>query len=122
MIFMPGSNSWLKEPLSKVRVIQPFIGGGFGGTKNDSLAGDFCSVLFSKMTGKPVKFVYTMEEVLMTCRRRHNMIVFNKMGMKKDGAITAMESRVIADGGAHTAIGPLTGNSVSRIGFNPRGS
>ncbi len=95
-------------PLSKVRVIQPFIGGGFGGTKNDSLAGDFCSVLFSKMTGKPVKFVYTMEEVLMTCRRRHNMIVFNKMGMKKDGAITAMESRVIADGGAHTAIGPLT--------------
>ncbi len=95
-------------PLSKVRVIQPFIGGGFGGTKNDSLAGDFCSVLFSKMTGKPVKFVYTMEEVLMTCRRRHNMIVFNKMGMKKDGAITAMETRVIADGGAHTAIGPLT--------------
>ncbi len=95
-------------PLSKVRVIQPFIGGGFGGTKNDSLAGDFCSVLFSKMTGKPVKFVYTMEEVLMTCRRRHNMIVFNKMGMKKDGTITAMESRVIADGGAHTAIGPLT--------------
>jgi len=95
-------------PLSKVRVIQPFIGGGFGGTKNDSLAGDFCSVLFSKLTGKPVKFVYTMEEVLMTCRRRHNMIVFNKMGMKKDGAITAMESRVIADGGAHTAIGPLT--------------
>ena len=79
-----------------------------GGTKNDSLAGDFCSVLFSKRTGKPVKFVYTMEEVLLTCRRRHNMIVHNKMGMKKDGVLTAMHSRVIADGGAHTAIGPLT--------------
>jgi 4-hydroxybenzoyl-CoA reductase alpha subunit len=97
-----------KLPLNKVRVIQPFIGGGFGGTKNDSLAGDFCSVLFSKMTGKPVKFVYSMEEVLMTCRRRHNMIVYNKMGMKKDGSITAMQSRVRADGGAYTAIGPLT--------------
>jgi len=97
-----------KMPLNKVRIIQPFIGGGFGGTKNDSLAGDFCAVLFSKRLGKPVKFVYTMEEVLMTCRRRHNMIVFNKMGMKKDGTITAMHSRVIADGGAHTAIGPLT--------------
>ncbi len=97
-----------KLPLNKVRVIQPFIGGGFGGTKNDSLAGDFCSVLFSKMTGKPVKFVYSMEEVLMTCRRRHNMIIHNKMGMKKDGTITAMHSRVIADGGAYTAIGPLT--------------
>jgi len=97
-----------KLPLNKVRVIQPFVGGGFGGTKNDSLAGDFCAALFSKRTGKPVKFVYTMEEVLMTCRRRHNMIVHNKMGMKKDGTITAMHSRVIADGGAHTAIGPLT--------------
>ena len=95
-------------PLSKVRVIQPFIGGGFGGTKNDSLVGDFCVCLFSKMTGKPVKFVYNMEEVLMTCRRRHNMIVHNKMGMKKDGTITGMHSRVIADGGGHTAIGPLT--------------
>lgn len=95
-------------PLSKVRVIQPFIGGGFGGTKNDSLAGDFCTVMLSKMTGKTVKYVYTMEEELMTSRRRHNMIVFNKMGMKKDGTITAMQSRVIADGGAYTAIGPLT--------------
>jgi len=95
-------------PLNKVRVIQPFVGGGFGGTKNDSVPGDFCSVLLSKMTGKPVKFVYTMEEVLMTCRRRHNMIVKNKMGMKKDGTITAIHSRVIADGGGYTTIGPLT--------------
>ena len=95
-------------PLNKVRIIQPFIGGGFGGTKNDSLAGDFCVCLFSKMTGKPVKFVYSMEEVLMTCRRRHNMIIHNKMGMKRDGTITGIHSRVIADGGGHTAIGPLT--------------
>ncbi len=95
-------------PLNRVRVIQPFIGGGFGGTKNDSLAGDFCSVLFSKMTGKPVKFVYTQEEVLNTCRRRHNMIVYNKMGMTKDGLLTAVHSRVVANGGAYTAISPLT--------------
>lgn len=95
-------------PLNKVRVIQPFVGGGFGGTKNDSVPGDFCSVLLSKMTGKPVKFVYNMEEVLMTCRRRHNMIVYVKMGMKKDGTIAALHSRVIADGGGYTTIGPLT--------------
>jgi 4-hydroxybenzoyl-CoA reductase subunit alpha len=95
-------------PLNKIRVIQPFIGGGFGGTKNDSLAGDFCICLLSRMTGRPVKFVYSMEEVLMTCRRRHNMIIYNKTGMKKDGTLTGMHSRVIADGGAHTAIGPLT--------------
>ena len=95
-------------PLSKVRIIQPFIGGGFGGTKNDSTAGDFCAVMLSKKTGKPVKFVYTMGEVLTTCRRRHNMIIYNKMGMTKDGILTAVESRVIGNGGAYTAIGPLT--------------
>ena len=95
-------------PLSKVRVVQPLIGGGFGGTKNDSVSADFCVVLFSKRTGKPVKFVYTMEEVILSCRRRHNCVVINKMGMKKDGTITALQSKVIADGGAYTAIGPLT--------------
>ncbi len=95
-------------PLNRVRVIQPFIGGGFGGTKNDSIAGDFCTVMLSKKTGKPVKFVYTQEEVLNTCRRRHSMIVYNKMGMTKDGLLTAVESRVVADGGAYTCISPLT--------------
>jgi 4-hydroxybenzoyl-CoA reductase alpha subunit len=95
-------------PLSRVRVIQPLIGGGFGGTKNDTVAGDLCAVMLSKMTGKPVKFVYTMDEVLNTCRRRHNMIIYNKMGMTKDGLLTAVESRVVGNGGAYTAIGPLT--------------
>jgi 4-hydroxybenzoyl-CoA reductase subunit alpha len=95
-------------PLSKVRIIQPFIGGGFGGTKNDSLAGDFCVVLLSKMTGRPVKFVYTMEEELMTSRRRHNMVIHIKTGVKKDGTLVAIQTRCIADGGAYTAIGPLT--------------
>lgn len=97
-----------KLPLSKIRVIQPFIGGGFGGTKNDSVAGDFCAVMLSKKTGRPVKFVYTQEEELTVSKRRHSMIVYNRMGMTKEGLITAIESRVVADGGGYTAIGPLT--------------
>ncbi len=95
-------------PLSRVRVIQPFIGGGFGGTKNDTVAGDLCALMASKKTGKPVKFVYAMEEVLTTCRRRHNMVVYNKMGATREGILTAVETKVVANGGAYTAIGPLT--------------
>ena len=95
-------------PLNRIRIVQPFIGGGFGGTKNDSVAGDFCVVMLSKKTGKPVKYIYNYEEVLTTCRRRHNMVVFSKMGMTKEGIITAVEHRVVANGGAYTAIGPLT--------------
>jgi 4-hydroxybenzoyl-CoA reductase alpha subunit len=97
-----------KLPLSRIRVIQPFIGGGFGGTKNDSLAGDFCAVMLSKKTGKPVKYVENMEEELTTSRRRHSMIVHSKMGVKKDGRLTAVHHRVIADGGGYTTVGPLS--------------
>lgn len=97
-----------KLPLSRIRVIQPFIGGGFGGTKNDSLAGDFCAVLLSKLTGRPVKYVESMEEELTTSRRRHSMIVYSKMGAKRDGTLTAIQHRVIADGGGYTAVSPLT--------------
>jgi 4-hydroxybenzoyl-CoA reductase alpha subunit len=95
-------------PLSRVRVVQPFIGGGFGGTKNDSLAGDFCAVLMSRMTGRPVKYVESMEEELATSRRRHSMIVYSKMGVDKEGKLTAIHHRVIADGGGYTAVGPLS--------------
>ncbi len=41
-------------PLNRVRVIQPLIGGGFGGTKNDSVAGDFCAVMLSRRPGNPL--------------------------------------------------------------------
>jgi len=97
-----------KLPLSHIRVVQPFIGGGFGGTKNDSLAGDFCAVMLSKITGKPVKYVESMEEELTTSRRRHSLIVYSKMGASKDGLLKAIHHRVIADGGGYTAIGPLS--------------
>jgi len=97
-----------KVPLSRVRVIQPFIGGGFGGTKNDSLGGDFCAVLLSKMTGRPVKYIESMEEELATSRRRHSIIVYSKMGVTKDGLLKAVQHRAVADGGGYTAIGPLS--------------
>jgi len=97
-----------KVPLSRVRVIQPFIGGGFGGTKNDSLAGDFCAVLLSKITGRPVKYVESMEEELVTSRRRHSFVIYSRMGVSKDGLLKAIQHRVIADGGGYTAIGPLS--------------
>lgn len=97
-----------KLPLSRVRVVQPFIGGGFGGTKNDSLAGDFCAVMLSKITGRPVKYVESMEEELVTSRRRHSFVVYSKMGVDKNGILKAIQHRAIADGGGYTAIGPLS--------------
>ena len=99
--------SAFKLPLSNVRVIQPVVGGGFGG-KNDTFALDYAAVMLSKKTGHPVKFVYDMEDVLKAGRRRHPMIIYIKTGVKKDGTLLATECKVIADGGAYTAVGPMT--------------
>ena len=94
-------------PLSNVRLIQPYIGGGFGG-KNGGYPVDFCAVMLSKKTGRPVKIVLTMEEILSSHRRRHPMIVWLKTGVKKDGTLLAHDCRIVADGGAGTGVGPST--------------
>ncbi len=93
--------------LSNVRVIQPFIGGGYGG-KNGSYPLDFCAVMLSKKTGRPVKITMTQEDVLSAHRRRHPVIIWLKTGVKKDGTILAHDCRAILDGGAGTGIGPTT--------------
>ncbi|MBI2876718.1 MAG: molybdopterin-dependent oxidoreductase, partial [Candidatus Tectomicrobia bacterium] len=91
-------------PLSRVRVIQPCIGGGFGG-KNESFALDFSAALLSKKTGRPVKIVYSQEEVLTAGRRRHAMVLELKTGVKRDGTLVASHCRNLADGGAYTSVG-----------------
>src|SRR5262249_16629155 len=59
----------LKMPASKVRIIKPYVGGGFGG-KSETFSCDVCSSLLSKLTGKPVKITYTREEVFYAHRGR----------------------------------------------------
>lgn len=99
--------SCFRVPLSNVRLIQPSVGGGFGG-KNESFALDFCAVMLSKKTGRPVKIVYEAEDVLAAGRRRHPMHIDLKVACRKDGTLLAYDCRVIADGGAYTSIGPVT--------------
>lgn len=94
-------------PLNKMRLIQPYIGAGFGG-KNDCFALDFHACLLSKKTGKPVKIAYCLEESYSSCWRKHTMTVHMKTGVKKDGTLMGIDCHLLADGGAFSAIGPLT--------------
>lgn len=94
-------------PLSKVRVIQPFIGGGFGGTKNYVISVDLCAVLLSKKTGKPVKIVNSQEEEFATGHRRYPVIIDIKTGVKRDGTLLGICLNVIIDAGAYIWRTPL---------------
>src|SRR3990170_2102254 len=74
----------LGMPLSKVRVIKPHVGGGFGG-KADTHSLFPIAALLSKKAGRPVKIVHTREEEIVCTSRRHPAIVDQRIGVKKDG-------------------------------------
>ena len=87
-------------PGSRIRVIKPYVGGAFGG-KIEFFALDFCASLLSQKTSRPVKIIYTREEVFIATHGRHSVIMELKTGVKKDGNLSALKARFIADGGAY---------------------
>jgi 4-hydroxybenzoyl-CoA reductase alpha subunit len=96
----------LDIPESRVRIIKPKVGGGFG-QKIDFYAKDFCAAFFAMKTKRPVKFVYEREEVFTSTRQRHPMHIQLKTGMRKDGTILGQQFNVVADGGAYNSTAPL---------------
>ena len=98
----------LGVPPSKVRIVQTYVGAGNSGGKQEALPMDLCAVMLSKKTGRPVRFVHTMEDVLTIGHMRHTWRIDLKLGLKRDGSIQAVQLRGIADGGAHSSIGQLS--------------
>jgi len=94
----------------QIRIIKPYVGGGFGDRSDGMSACDFCAALLSIKTEKPVKIMYTREEEFSTSRRRHPMRVYLKSGAKKDGTIFVRHLRIIADTGAYNSYGPVSIN------------
>ncbi len=88
-----------------IRVIKPYVGGGFGG-KMELRSWEFCAAFITKKTGRPVKFTLTREEELIAGRRRHPMKLISKVGFKKDGTLVAKDLKIILDGGAYNSMGP----------------
>ncbi|MBI4963163.1 MAG: molybdopterin-dependent oxidoreductase [Desulfomonile tiedjei] len=95
----------LQIPESRVRVIKPKVGGGFG-QKIDMFAKDFCAAWFAMKLGRPVKFVYERDEVFIVTRQRHPMYLTVKTGMAKDGRILGQQFLAYADGGAYNSTAP----------------
>lgn len=91
-------------PQGDIRVIGTHCGGGFGG-KAETNPLEICASLLSRKTGRPVKMRYTRSEMFHHCRGRHKQIIELKMGMKKDGTITAVKQQSILEGGAYSSFG-----------------
>ncbi len=97
----------LNLDLNKVQLVQSTLGGSFGG-KDEVMTSMCCrAALLALKTGKPVKMVNTREESMLESYKRHPYVMYYKWGAKKDGSITAMEARCIADGGAYASMSPF---------------
>jgi len=97
----------LDMPLGKIRIIRPPVGGGFGG-KLDVTPLDIVTALASRRLGRPVKMVYNRKEMFLHGRGRHKQHMTFKIGVKKDGTITAVDSKIYLDGGAYSSYGVIT--------------
>lgn len=89
----------LDLPISKVRVIKPRIGGGFGGKQTAQV--EFYTAAVTLKTGKPSKIIYTRKETFESTTTRQPMKISVTIGADKDGNIKAIDMEALSDTGAY---------------------
>lgn len=89
----------LEVPLSRIRVIKPRVGGGFGGKQ--ALHGEMLVSAVTLKTGKPSKMVYTRKEVFESTCSRHPMRIDISLGATKEGVLEAIDCNILSDTGAY---------------------
>lgn len=94
----------LRLPLARVRVIGPYMGGGFG-AKLDTGKYGVIAALLAQRTGRPVRLFMTREETMLAIGNRPGVRMTVKIGAKKDGTLTAIDFGCIGSGGAYSAGG-----------------
>ncbi len=99
-------------PVSRIRVIKPRIGGGFG-VKQEMLIEDIVGHL-TIATGRPVRLELTRAEEFHSSRSRHPETITYKTGVMADGTLHSMEMKVLGNTGAYGTHG-LTVLTVSGL-------
>lgn len=105
-------------PAHQLRVIQPPLGGAFGG-KSEPFDLEFCVAKLAMITGRPVKILYTREEVFYAHRGRHPMRMRYRTGFTKEGKILAMDAKTTIDGGAYSSFGLVTTFYSGQLACSP---
>ncbi len=105
-------------PLSQVRMINYYIGGGFSG-KQDPYDLDFAAVKLAMKTGRPVQITLSQDEVLAAQRQRHSKRAWIQLGVKKDGTLMACDCILHSEGGAFAGVGPLNIDIFGRSLLEP---
>jgi 4-hydroxybenzoyl-CoA reductase subunit alpha len=97
----------LDMDMSRIRVIKPHVGGGFG-CRTEALNVELITALLARKAGGSVRTVITREETFITHRGRPETDIRLKIGLRRDGRITAVECECDQRGGAHSGYGVVT--------------
>ncbi len=103
-------------PLNRVRVIVPFIGGGYGGKNHARI--EPVVALLARKARRPVQWILTREEVFYT-GRRFGAVVKIKTGFKRDGRLWARKVEAWYDMGAYALSGPANTKNAAIIAGGP---
>ncbi|MEG0108032.1 MAG: molybdopterin cofactor-binding domain-containing protein [Lachnospiraceae bacterium] len=93
-------------PKSKIRVIKPRIGGGFGAKQ--TIVTEVYPALVTMITGQPAKLIYTREESQIASTPRHEMEITVRIGADEKGIIKAIDLYTLSNTGAYGEHGPTT--------------
>lgn len=93
----------LDLPEDKVIVVTRPNGGAFGGREEPSV--HLQAALGTLLTGRPVRMVFSREELNRFSTKRHAMKLHYKIGARKDGKLQAMKANIVGDTGAYMSSG-----------------
>jgi CO/xanthine dehydrogenase Mo-binding subunit/aerobic-type carbon monoxide dehydrogenase small subunit (CoxS/CutS family) len=100
----------LEMPAEKVDVICHYMGGGFG-NKNQNQDADLIAAALAKEAGAPVKLELTRREDFIGVHGRWPTAQYYKVGVKRDGTLTAIQLR------GYSGMGPYRKNSGNIAGI-----
>jgi CO/xanthine dehydrogenase Mo-binding subunit len=99
----------LDLPHNLVRVIQPPVGGSFGGKDDIIYESSAQAARLAMVTGRPVRMVFTREESLIASYKRDPMRMHVRLGADRDGTLRACCFDGLLDSGAYASESPFTG-------------
>ena len=94
-------------PERQVRVVMPRVGGGFG-PKAAASSLELATCFLAIKTGRPVKSVFTRQQVFLHARARHQFFHTMTMGVDRQGKLLFLDHEAILDGGAYASFGIAT--------------
>ncbi|WP_425323357.1 xanthine dehydrogenase subunit XdhA [Arsenophonus nasoniae] len=102
---------------SKIRVIKPHVGGGFG-NKQDVLEEPMAAFLTLKLGGVPVKVMLSREECFYASRTRHAFRIDAELGITSDGVLKRYQLDVLSNTGAYASHGhSIAGAAANKVAY-----